>query len=358
MLFLLVLPVSALAKGVVLNFTDVDISTMVKFISDLTGKNFVMDDRVKGKISVFSPAKLTTEEAYNVFTSVLELKGFTVVQAGKVLKIIPTGAAKQSGMNILSGKERSPVNEAYLARIITLENISSQEAMSFLQPLISKDAYISAFGPGNMLLLVDSSINIQKILNILHLVDTDQKREGAELVFLKNASAENAAAVIRDWLGGKDKGGRPAGQAAPTGGSTVLADTRLNALILFGNSNDKQDIKRLINQIDVAPPTTSSKVNVYYLENADATEIAKVLDGVVKRFFCRSHGTRSTGSSCRAATITIRRGKNHHHPRQNNQFISHHGLPHRLPEPAPGGPEAGPAQPAGLCPGHDRRSLP
>lgn len=282
MLFLLVLPVSALAKGVVLNFTDVDISTMVKFISDLTGKNFVMDDRVKGKISVFSPAKLTTEEAYNVFTSVLELKGFTVVQAGKVLKIIPTGAAKQSGMNILSGKERSPVNEAYLARIITLENISSQEAMSFLQPLISKDAYISAFGPGNMLLLVDSSINIQKILNILHLVDTDQKREGAELVFLKNASAENAAAVIRDWLGGKDKGGRPAGQAAPTGGSTVLADTRLNALILFGNSNDKQDIKRLINQIDVAPPTTSSKVNVYYLENADATEIAKVLDGVVR----------------------------------------------------------------------------
>ena len=98
MLFLLVLPVSALAKGVVLNFSDVDISTMVKFISDLTGKNFVMDDRVKGKISVFSPAKLTTEEAFNVFTSVLELKGFTLVQGGKSLtKSVPTGAAKTVG---------------------------------------------------------------------------------------------------------------------------------------------------------------------------------------------------------------------------------------------------------------------
>ena len=65
-------------KGVVLNFNEVDISTMVKFISDLTGKNFILDDRVKGKISVYSPSKLSNEEAYNVFISVLELKGFTV----------------------------------------------------------------------------------------------------------------------------------------------------------------------------------------------------------------------------------------------------------------------------------------
>ena len=74
------------SKGVVLNFSDVDISTMVKFISELTGKNFILDDRVKGKISVYSPAKLTTDEAFNVFTSVLELKGFTIVPSGKVLK--------------------------------------------------------------------------------------------------------------------------------------------------------------------------------------------------------------------------------------------------------------------------------
>ncbi|HEY6839410.1 MAG TPA: type II secretion system protein GspD, partial [Geobacteraceae bacterium] len=98
---LLAIPLPAFAKGVVLNFSDVDIATMVKFISDLTGKNFIMDDRVKGKISVFSPAKLSTEEAFNVFTSVLELKGFTLVQAGKVYKVVPTSAARQSGMKSL-----------------------------------------------------------------------------------------------------------------------------------------------------------------------------------------------------------------------------------------------------------------
>ena len=283
MFCILLTPLPAAAKGVVLNFSEVDISTMVKFISDLTGKNFVMDDRVKGKISVFSPSKLSTEEAYNVFTSVLELKGFTIVQAGRVLKIVPTANAKQAGMKILTEKERGPVNESYVARVISLDHISSQEAVTFLQPMVSKDAYISSFGPANMLLVVDSSLNIQKILAILKLIDTDQKREGAELVFLKNASAESVATVVKEWLGSKDKGPRPAGQPAAAGtGGLILADNRLNALILFGNAKDKDDIKKLITLIDVIPPTTSSKVNVYYLENADAVEVAKVLDGVVK----------------------------------------------------------------------------
>lgn len=281
----LLAPCPALAKGVVLNFTDVDISTMVKFISDLTGRNFVMDDRVKGKISVYSPAKLSTEDAFNVFTSVLELKGFTIVPAGKVYKIVPTAAAKQSGMKIFSDAERGPVNEAYVARVIALENISAQDAVTFLQPVVSKDGYISSFGPANMLLVVDSSLNIQKILGILQLIDTAQPREGGEVVFLKNASAENAANVVKEWLGSKDRSAKPAGQGgtAPTGtGARAVPDARLNALILFGSDQDKEDIKKLIALIDVPPPTTSSKVNVYYLENADATDVAKVLDGVVK----------------------------------------------------------------------------
>src|SRR5512136_1461355 len=123
MLCALLTPLQASAKGVVLNFSDVDISTMVKFISDLTGKNFIMDDRVKGKISVFSPAKLSNEEAFNVFTSVLELKGFTIVPAGRVYKVVPTAVAKQEGMKIFTDQQKGPVNEAYVARVISLDHI-------------------------------------------------------------------------------------------------------------------------------------------------------------------------------------------------------------------------------------------
>lgn len=282
LLFLaLAAPLQAASKGVVLNFSDVDISTMVKFISDLTGKNFVMDDRVKGKISVFSPTKLTNDEAFNVFTSVLELKGFTVVQAGKVYKVVPTSVARQEGMKIFADQERGPVNEGYVARVIGLDHIAATDAVTFLQPVVSKDGYISSFGPANMVLVVDSALNIQKLLGIIDLIDVDQQREKAELVFLKNASADSAAKIVQEWLKSKDKSGKPMQQQA-AGGGIVVADTRLNALVVFGSDRDKEDVKKLVAMIDVVPPSTSSKVNVYYLENADATEVAKVLDGVIK----------------------------------------------------------------------------
>lgn len=274
---------AAPGKGVVLNFNEVDISTMVKFISDLTGKNFILDDRVKGKISVYSPSRLSTEEAYNVFTSVLELKGFTIVQSGRVAKIVPSSSARQSGFKLLPQGETAPVNENYVAQVTKLEYITAQEAVTFLQPMVSKDGHLSAFGPGNLLLMVDSSINIRKLHAILQTIDTERTRDGLEIVYLKNASAESAATTVRQWLSGSD--GKSGGQPAPPGGSgatSVLADQRLNALLIFGNEPTKKEIRELVAKLDVTPPEASGKVNVYYLENTDATEMAKVLDGVVK----------------------------------------------------------------------------
>ena len=103
------------------------------------------------------------------------------------------------------------------------------------------------------------------------------------MVFLKNASAESVASLVREWLGSLEKGQKTSGQGISSGtGALIVPDTRLNALVLFANDKDKEDIKKLIAIVDVVPPTSSSKVNVYYLENADATDTAKVLDGVVK----------------------------------------------------------------------------
>ena len=274
-------PALAAGKGVVLNFNEVDISTMVKFISDLTGRNFVLDDRVKGKISVFSPSKLSNEEAYNVFVSMLELKGFSVEQSGKVAKIIPSGTAKQSNFALLPAGQQAPVNATYVAQVNKLENITAQEALAFLQPMVSKDGHISAFGPGNLLLIVDSSLNIRKLQGILQMIDSERSREGFEIIYLKNAAAEATANTIKQWLAGGDL--KPAGQTvAPAGTASILIDTRLNALLVFGNDSAKKAVREMVAQLDVQPPEASSKVNVYYLENTDATEMAKVLDGVVK----------------------------------------------------------------------------
>ena len=280
LLVYMLLPLPAHAKGVILNFTDVDIATMVKFISDLTGKNFVMDEKVKGKISVYSPAKLSNEEAFNVFTSVLELKGFTLIQSGKVHKIVPTSAAKQSGTKLYRSTDKIPVNESYVARVITLENIPAQDAVNFLQPIISKDGHVSAFGAANMLLVVDSSFNLQKLIAIVEMIDAEKSRELPELIYLKNAGAENVAKVLQDWAGSRTK--QPGQATVSSIGTTIVPDTRLNAILVFGVEKDKEEIRKLVALVDVAPPTSSGKVNVYYLENGDATDIAKVLDGVVK----------------------------------------------------------------------------
>jgi len=281
LLLCMLFPLTAHAKGVILNFTDVDIATMVKFISDLTGKNFVMDEKVKGKISVYSPAKLSNEEAFNVFTAVLELKGFTLIQSGKVYKIVPTATAKQSGTKLYGDKDKVPVNESYVARIITLENIPAQDAVTFLQPIVSKDGHVSAFGAANMLLVVDSAMNMQKIIAIVEMIDAEKRRELPEVIYLKNAGAENVAKVLQDWAGSRSAK-QPGQTTVSSVGITVVPDTRLNAVLVFGAEKDKEEIRKLVALVDVPPPTSSGKVNVYYLENGDATDIAKVLDGVVK----------------------------------------------------------------------------
>ncbi len=148
-------------KKVTFNFVDVDLSSVVKFISDVTGKNFIYDDRVKGNITIIAPSKLSVDDAFSLFTSVLELKGFTIVPSGKVYKIVPLSQAKQSGTELMK-EEKTSVSDAYITRLIQLKSISASKAVSFLQPLIAKDGYISAFGPGNMLMVVDSSMNIDK----------------------------------------------------------------------------------------------------------------------------------------------------------------------------------------------------
>ena len=91
------------------------------------------------------------------------------------------------------------------------------------------------------------------------MIDTEQRREGAELVFLKNAGAESVAGVVRDWLGSRDKVAKPAGQQAAAGGASVLADARLNALVVFGSDTVKEDVKRMVALLDVVPPTTAAR---------------------------------------------------------------------------------------------------
>ncbi|NWF76019.1 MAG: type II secretion system secretin GspD [Nitrospirae bacterium] len=277
-------------KKVTVNFVDVEIPVVVKFISDITGKNFVFDDNVKGSVTIIAPSKLSVDDAYNLFTSVLEIKGFTVVPSGKVYKIVPLQQAKQSGTEIVK-EDVMPGSDAYITRLIQLQSISSSKAVSFLQPIISQNGHISSFGPGNMIMIVDSVSNIEKILKILDSIDRPGVEE-PELILLKYANAEDVVKIITEAFSISSKI-QPQSLRTPRPGETastvsvdemknyVFADTRLNAVVLVADKQEKQSMKKMIALLDIPLPEATSKINVYFLEHADATELSKVLEGML-----------------------------------------------------------------------------
>lgn len=267
------------SNSVTFNFVDVDLTVVTKFISDITGKNFIFDERVKGKITIIAPSKLSVDDAYNLFTSVLELKGFTVVPSGvDAYKIVPSIEAKQRGLKIST--DALPLNESYIARLLVFKNISADDALKFVQPLVSKDGYISFFGPGNLLLVIDSGLNIEKILSIIELIDKPSTTDIPEIILLKNSSADTVAKLLNEGM--TKSRTRPIPGQAGADTATAVADSRLNAVILFGDRSVRESMKQLLSLIDVPSSGTQGRINVYFLENADATELSKVLEGIIK----------------------------------------------------------------------------
>ncbi|KJU87691.1 general secretion pathway protein D, partial [Candidatus Magnetobacterium bavaricum] len=282
-------PVSAAEKEkenerVVFNFVGVELPAIAKFVSELTSKNLIFDDQLKGKITIVAPSPLNKADAFRLFTSVLELKGYTVVPAGtNTYKIVPSAEARHRGIELSTVDERI-INESHVARLIQLENLSSDEAVLFLRPIVSKDGYIGEFSPRNMLLVIDSGPNMEKILHILKKIDLPSTMDKPEIVFLQSATAEPLAKTLNEGL--QKSGAKRAGAQQPATTRTdvyVTADKRLNALVIFGSKNDREPIKQLIDMLDVPSPEAQGSINVYFLENANAAELAKVIDNLIKR---------------------------------------------------------------------------
>ncbi|MBI5587880.1 MAG: type II secretion system secretin GspD [Deltaproteobacteria bacterium] len=267
-------------EKITINFVDVELSSLVRIMSEITGKNFIYDDSLKGKVTVIAPEKLTGEEALSLFVSSLELKNFTMVPAGDSYKIIPSSQAKQSGTRVLKDADKARADE-YIVRLIPLNYVQAQEAFPAVQPLVSRNGQISVFGARNALLVVDTAQNIEKILKILNSVDAVTAKGEPEIVYIKNAQAEVIAQILRKEEQ-RRSGRRAQDQGAGAQEGNITADPRLNAVILSDALADKDFYKKFIALLDVAPPEASSRINVHYLENANAEDLGKVLDTLTR----------------------------------------------------------------------------
>ncbi|MBW7956478.1 MAG: type II secretion system secretin GspD [Deltaproteobacteria bacterium] len=263
------------AEEITLNFVDVEIASLVRIMSEITGKNFIYDETLRGRVTIIAPGRLTSEEALNIFVSALEIKNFTLIEADGFYKIIPASAARQSGTPVVRDPQAARPDE-YIVRLVPLSYIPVQDAFSAVQPLISRNGQISVFGTRNALLLVDTANNIEKILTILTTMDAPAALTEPEIVYLKYAQAEVVAQILRR------EEQRRTGIRREDADSSIIPDERLNAVILSDALEDREFYKEFIALLDVPPPEASSRINVYYLENADAEDLARVLDALLR----------------------------------------------------------------------------
>ncbi len=265
----------AWAREVTLNFKNADIRAFIEFVSGFSGKNFLVDNRVKGKVTIISPTPISEDHAYDVFLSVLEVNGFAAVPSGSVIKIVPRAESKQKSLPILKSSKGNH-NDAMVTQVIRLKYADAQQLVALIRPLISPNSHLVGYPRGNMLLLTDSASNIRRIQYIMKLLDR-KDAVGVQLFALKHASADKLATTLTTLY----SSGGPGTPAGRVGGVKAIAHQPGNMLIVIGAPQIINEVAGVIEKLDVAPESDSGRLQVRYLKHANAEDVAKVLNELV-----------------------------------------------------------------------------
>ncbi|MGD9182746.1 MAG: type II secretion system secretin GspD [Desulfobacterales bacterium] len=259
-----------------IDFNNVDINVFIKFMSELTATNFVVDQRVKGKVTIISPSKISLKEAYKVFESVLEVHGYTTVKAGDIVKIVPSPDARSKNIKTLLREEAASPEDKVVTQLIPLKYADPVEIKRLFTPMVSKSSVILAYQPTNMMIITDVHSNIRRLLKILRQIDIPGIGQEISVIPIQFADATKMVSLLSSVF----KPARKPPKGAPEQAVAMVADERTNLIILLANKIDTLRIKQLIAMIDKETPRGKGKIHVYYCENATAEELAKVLQEV------------------------------------------------------------------------------
>ncbi len=249
-----------------LDFVNADIAEITKSISELTKRNFIMDDKVHGKVTIISPKPVTSEEAYQAFISALAVQNFTVVPAGKMFKIVPLRDMKN---NAIPTNVEAPLggDDAFVTRLIPIRYIGSAEIVKSLRNLLSKNGDIISYDPTNTLIITDAVGNMRRVIKIITQLDRQGSQESLEVIRLKFASATDVAdkiITLFDLKGGtRGQPATPGAQDVTSGAapfiSKILADDRSNSLIVMATPEGVRRVKEVVNTFDQSWPWKRKK---------------------------------------------------------------------------------------------------
>ena len=289
------------------DYPNADIADVIKAISELTGKNFIVDPQVRGKITIIAPSQITVAEAYRAFLSALAINGLTVVPSGAFLKIKTARNAQRDSIETYSG-DYFPNSDQMITRIIKLKYISADEVNKNLRILPSKDGEMVHYPPTNSIIISDYGANVERVMKIIQQLDVPGFEEQLEVVRIRYAKAKDIEELISKIINkGEDpgKGGVPrfrrrsSKDDASTGStesfSLVVGDERTNSIIVVGNKAGISKIKRLVKKLDFRlQPDEQGGVHVYYVRHGEAEQIADTLNGIASE--SKKASEQSTGA--------------------------------------------------------------
>jgi len=267
------------------NFDQVDIRVMLKAIGEITGINFVVDDSIKGPVTVMSPTKIRLGEIYHVLESILDVKGYAAVPAGSgnLVKIIPREEAVRRNLLVRIGSDPSeiPQNDSIVTQIIPLKYADVTEVSEIVKPLLTIGLHMSTYPRTNSIFVTDTSSNIHHIAKIIQNLDVPGAKEQITAIPLTYASAQVLSDHITQIMdvdrGVPSQTGRTRITPAIKTGMKILPDVRTNSLIAVANPQDTEMIKTLAQQLDTQRPRGTNNVHVVYLVNASSAETAESL---------------------------------------------------------------------------------
>jgi general secretion pathway protein D len=288
-----------------IDFNNVDINLLIKFISELTGTNFVVDSNVKGKVTIISPARISIEEAYRVFESVLEVNGYTTVKAGEIVKIVPAPEARTKNIQTLLEQEKASPEDKVVTQLIPLKYADPEEIKRLFTPLVSKNSVILGYPPANTIIITDVQSNIQRLIKIIKQIDQPGAGQQISVIPLQHADAAKLTTLLTNLF--KTTAPRPQQTATAEKQPVIVADERTSTIVLLASEVDTLRIKQLVALIDRETPRGKGKINVYYCEHANAEDLAKVLQEIPSQQTGSGAGVSAAGGTGGAAASTTSR---------------------------------------------------
>jgi general secretion pathway protein D len=265
------------AETVTLNLKDADISALISTVAAVTDKNFIVDPRVKGKVTVISSRPMNNDEVYQVFLSILKVHGFAAVPSGEVIKIVPDVNAKQDGIPTASDRQPGRGDEM-VTRVVQVDNVAAAQLVPILRPLIPQQGHMAAYPATNVLIISDRARNVERLVSIIRRIDQVSDSE-IEIIPLQHASASEVVRVLTSLSRAAPIKGKASGVAA--GGQVLVADERTNSVLLGGDRATRLRMRAIISHLDT-PLESGGNTDVVYLRYAVAADIVDTLMGVGK----------------------------------------------------------------------------